>query len=109
MDVADHALAGRDAVRKRCSIGWPDSSLGMVGSGLPPAVPRLPNLAYGPRMDRRTVIGIEHVAGRAAAGAIVAGMIVGAEEIERRIEQSRFLQTDEHRVSAVLGAEAASR
>ena len=35
-------------VRKRCSIGWPGSSLGMVGSGLPLAKPMLPNFAYGP-------------------------------------------------------------
>ena len=34
-------------------------------------------------------------------------MIVGAQEIERRIEQARLLQADEHRVGAVLGAQAA--
>ena len=33
VDVADDALAGRDAGGELCSIGWPGSSLGMVGSG----------------------------------------------------------------------------
>ncbi len=34
-------------------------------------------------------------------------MIVRAQEIERRIEQPRLLQADEHRIGAVLGAQAA--
>ena len=58
-------------------------------------------------VDRRAVVGVDDVAGGAAAGAIVAGVIVGAEEVERRIEQARFLQADEDGIGAVLGAEAA--
>ena len=64
-------------------------------------------LGIGPRMDRRAIVGIDHVAGGAAAGAIIAGLVVGAEEVQRRIEQARFLQADEDGIGAVLGAEAA--
>ena len=58
-------------------------------------------------MDRRAVVGVDDVAGGAAAGAVVAGVVVGAEEVERRVEQARLLQADEDGVGAVLGAQAA--
>src|SRR5947209_6459321 len=53
------------------------------------------------------VVGVDHVTGGAAAGAEVAGLVVGAEEVKRRVEEARLDQADEHRVGAVLGAEAA--
>src|SRR5205085_7493679 len=62
-----------------------------------------------PAMQRRAVIRIDHVAGRAAAGAIIARLIVRAEEIERRIEQPRLLQADEYGIGAVFRAQAAER
>src|SRR5262249_33677152 len=58
-------------------------------------------------MDARAIIGIDHVAGSAAARAIVAGMVVRAEEIQRRVQQAGLLQTDEHGIGAVLRAKAA--
>src|ERR1700720_823611 len=43
----------------------------------------------------------------AAAGAIVAGMIVRAGQRHDRIEQASFLQAEENGIGAKLGAEAA--
>ena len=47
------------------------------------------------------------MAGRAAAGAVVAGLIVGAEERQQRVEQAGLLQAEKDRIGARLGAEAA--
>ena len=66
-------------------------------------------LGVGAGVDRRAIVGVDDVARGAAAGAIVAGVIVGAEEVERRVEQARALQADEDGIGAVLGAEAADR
>ena len=54
-------------------------------------------LGVRPGVDRRAVVGVDDVAGRAAAGAVVAGMVVGAEEVQRRVEQPRLVQADEAR------------
>src|SRR5271167_3729514 len=43
-------------------------------------------------MYRASVVGIDDVAGGAAAGAVIAGMIVGAQEIERGIEEPGLLK-----------------
>ncbi len=71
-------------------------------------VPRQAEVTGGgirPGVHGRAVIRVDDVAGGAAAGAIVAGVVVRAEEVERGVEQSRLGQADEHRVGAVLGAE----
>ena len=110
VDVADDALAGRDArVVKLVLDRVARLVLGNRRVGAAKLVPRLPYLAYGPGVDRRAVVGVDDVAGGAAAGAVVAGVVVGAQEVERRIEQPRLLQADEHRIGAVLGAQAADR
>src|SRR5208337_5333632 len=77
---------------------------GLVGSG------RLPGVAVGgvkARVLGRAVVGIDDVAGRAAAGAIVAGMIVGPGQRQQRIHEARLLKSQEHGIGAVDGAEAA--
>ena len=58
-------------------------------------------------MRRVVVVGVDDVAGGAAAGAIVAGVIVGAGEGHDGIEEAGFLQAEEDGVGAELGAEAA--
>ena len=58
-------------------------------------------------IGRRTVIGVNDVARRAAAAAIIARMIVRAHEIQQRIVQSRFLQIQKHRIGAEQCAESA--
>ena len=51
----------------------------MVGSAVA-VCPRLPDCGVGAGMFRRAIVGVDDVAGGAAAGAIVAGLIVGAGE-----------------------------
>src|ERR1700722_12421801 len=65
-------------------------------------------LSIGTGVYAGAIVGIDDVAGGAAAGAIIAGMVVGAKEIEGRIEQARALQAHENGIGAVFGAEAAS-
>ena len=88
------------------SMGWPGSSLGMVGS-VEKLRPPWPYFGVGAGVDPGAVVGVDDVAGGAAAGAVVAGVVVGAEEVERRVEQARLLQAENDGVGAVLGAEAA--
>ena len=61
------------------------------------------------RVDRVAVVGVESVAGRAAARAVVTGLVVRAHVVERRVEQAGLLDADPHRVGAEQGAEAALR
>ena len=60
-----------------------------------------------PAMRGVRVVGVDHVASRAAGRTVVAGVVVGAEEIQRRIEQPRLLQVEPHRIGAVQGPEPA--
>ena len=53
------------------------------------------------------VIGIDHVAGGASRRAIVARLIVGAEEIQQRIQQARALQALEYGIGPRECAESA--
>ena len=98
MDVADDALAGRDGVA-RCEAMLDRMARLVLGNGRVGGVGCRRGCRNGVRagVDRRAIVGVDDVAGGAAAGAIVAGMVVGAEEVERRIEQARLLQADEDR------------
>ena len=80
-----HWLVGMPVVNL-CSIGWPGSSLGIVGSGLS-AQAQVAGGGVGAGVDRRAVVGIDDVAGGAAAGAVVAGVVVGPEEVRGRVEE----------------------
>ena len=53
------------------------------------------------------VVGVDHVARGAAGRTIIARVVVGAKKIERRIEKSRFLQTQIDRIGAVIRAKSA--
>ena len=100
-----HWLVGIELVNV-CEIGWPDSFFGIIGSVvLRAAVVASRGVLL--RVDARAIVGVDDVAGGAAAGAVVARLIVGAEQVERRIQQPRLLQADEHRIGAVERAEAA--
>src|SRR5262249_52741023 len=59
-----------------------------------------------PGMHGRAIIRVNHVAGGAAARAIVARMIVRAEKIQGRVEEASLLQADEKGVGAARDAEA---
>ena len=88
-----HWLVGMERVNS-CLIGWPDSLLRNGGIDLR-AVRLVAVLRVGAGVHRRPVVRVNHVAGRAAAVAIIARMIVGAGQRQNRIEQTRFLQTQE--------------
>ena len=104
--VADHALAGGNRARELVAdgmsglISW---NAGIGGSGLS----QISGGSVSAGVFRRTVVGIDHVAGAAPAGAVVAGLIVGAGERQQRIEQARLLQSQKNRIGAQFGAEAA--
>src|SRR4051794_12722771 len=47
------------------------------------------------------------MARRAAAGAVITGMIVGPHEVEQRIMQARLLQVQKNRIDSIQRAETA--
>jgi hypothetical protein len=53
------------------------------------------------------VIGIDHMTGAAAAGAVVARLIVGARKREQRIQQAGLLQSEECGIGTQLRSKAA--
>src|ERR1700730_4510310 len=55
-------------------------------------------------MRRIVVVRVDHMASRAAAGTVVAGMIVGARKRKDGIEQAGLLQAEENGVGAKLGS-----
>ena len=69
--------------------------------------PWWPYLLHQPELRRRTIVRVNHVAGRATARTIIARMIVRAHETEQRIVQPRFLQIEEDRIGAIQRAESA--
>jgi hypothetical protein len=52
------------------------------------------------------IIGVDHVAGRAAAGAKISWVIICAEEVECGVKESGFLEADEYGIGAVSGAKS---
>src|SRR5712675_2332353 len=90
MDVTDHALARGDRSRESVFNRMPGLVFRDGGIGRS-AEPRVAVLRVGSRMGWIGIIGIDNVARRAAAGAIVAGMVVRARERHHRIKQARFL------------------
>ncbi len=106
MDVADDTLTGRDSH----SEPVPDRVARLIARDHGVSLSAQSLVAEGgvrAGVDRRSVVGVDHVAGGAAAGSIVAGMVVGPEEVERRVEQAGLLQADEDRVGAVAGPQSA--
>src|SRR6266404_2976796 len=58
-------------------------------------------------MPRLAIVRVDDMTRRASRRTIVAGMIVGAEIVQRRIEQARLLQTEIDRIRALRGPESA--
>jgi hypothetical protein len=99
MHVADHALAGRDGVGQDVAHRMARLILRNRGiGGFRRAAIRMGIVKFGRGMHRRAVVGVGGVTRRAAAGTVVAGMVVGAHQGGQRIEQARLLQSQEHRV-----------
>ena len=53
------------------------------------------------------VVRVNDMACRAAGRAVIAGVIVGPEKVQRRVEQACFLQAEIDRIGAVVGAKPA--
>src|SRR6266404_1922973 len=56
---------------------------------------------------RRTIVRVNDVTRRTTAGSIIARMIVRSEKSEKRIVQSRFLETEKNRVGAIQCSKSA--
>ena len=84
--VANDALARRHAAREGVTNRVAALTVGnrrVDGLGCP----EIAGVGERARMKRIAIVGVRHVASRAAALAVVAGMVVGAEERQQRIEQ----------------------
>ncbi len=105
MYVADDALAGGDCDGELVL----DRVAGLVAGNGRVGLKREPLVAVGgvrAGVDARAVVGVDHVAGRAAARAKVAGVVIRSQEVERRVEQAGFLKADEHGIGTVLGSQS---
>ena len=107
MDVADDALAGGDpapggeaVLDRMAALPTRDHRIDRE------ALAAVAELRVRPGMDGGAVVGVDHMAAGAAAGAVVTGMVVGAEEVERRIEEARLREAHEYRIGAVLRSQA---
>ena len=106
MDVADYALAGgnraREAVLDRVALFILGD--GGVGGG---AVAEVSGGGIVAGVGGVAIIRIDDMAGGATGAAIITGLIVGAEEVEQRVEQAGALQALKYGVRARERAEAA--
>src|SRR6266446_10152743 len=98
--MADHALRGRNRTRELVA----DGMAGLVprdGRVLRRALAGMAVFRVRPRVPRVAVVGVHGVARAAAGRAVVAGLLVGAEEPQVRIVQARLGDVDErHRYAA---------
>ena len=108
MHVAAHALAGRDRAGEGVLERMPGLVLGdgRVDGLRHAAVPELGVLGRVPRI---TVIGVDHVAGRAARAAVVARLVLRAQEPHQRVVEARLVQVEHRNGDAVAGAGPAVR
>jgi len=106
MQVANHALAGRNGAREDVLNGMAGLVFwngGIDGGG----VAEISVCGVRRGVQRIAVICVDDVAGGAAAGAIVAGMIVRAGQRHDGVHKTRFLQTEKDGIGAKFGAETA--
>ena len=102
--MADHALAGRNRSRKRVANGM--SLLVPRNSGVGRcALSQISILCVASGVLRGTIVCVNHVARRAAAASKIAGLVIGTGKREKRIEKTRFLQTEKNGIRTKQGAE----
>ena len=101
--VAHDALARRDRPREDVSdrMAWLSVRDRRIGRRRGAAVTVL---GIGPGVERVAVVRVDDVACRAAARAVVAGIVVRAKERQHRVEQARSLETLKDGIGAVDGA-----
>ena len=108
MDVTDDALAGGNAVAGRELVVDRVAALVLRNRGVDgEAFAAVAELRVGTGVDWRAIVRVDDMAAGAAAGAVVAGMVIGAEEVQRGVEQPRLGEADHDGVGAVFGAKAA--
>src|SRR5947207_12334754 len=100
MHVAIHALARRNRAGELVHDRMP--ALGFRNRFIRRETQTLMSKFAPPAgICRRTIVRVNNVTGRATARSIIAGMIVRSEESEKRIVQSRFLQTEKNGIGAI--------
>ena len=115
VNVTRHALAGGDGVAFGKAVldrvpglflvdGWVWFDVVEDFIGRPTSVTEA---AIRPRVNGTAVVGIDNVTCRATTGAIVAGLVVGAQEVESGVEKACFVQGNPDRVCAVFGTQTA--
>ena len=104
--VAGHALAGRHRPGEAVAHGMARLGSGdrRVGRG---ALPQVAEGGPGTRVGRVAVVGVDHVAGRAAAGAVIPRVVVGPQERQVGIVEPRLVEVDQRRADAQAGARSA--
>ena len=108
MHVADHALAGGNRPGQAVLDGMARLVLGDrgVARGAPAGVAiRRPRA----RVGRVPVVGVDHVAGGAAARSVVARVVVGPQEGEVRVVEPGLVEVDQGRADPGAGSGAALR
>src|SRR5580765_2407129 len=103
--VATHALAGRDRARERVPDRMAALIVAQTGLVAAEAQALVAVLAVVSGVGWGAVVRVNHVTGRATAGAIVARMVVRAQETEQWIVQARLLQVQKNRIDAVERAQ----
>ena len=106
MHVAVHALAGRNRARELVHDRMPALVFRDRWVGAE-AEPLMAVLAPPTGIGRRAIVGVDDVTGGAAAGAVIARMIVRPEKAEERIVQPRLLNAEQDRIGPVQSAETA--
>ncbi len=108
--VAGHALARRDRTGEDVLDGMPGLVLrdGRVDAPAQPAVAELV-ARVGPGIGPGAVVRVDDVAGGAAAGAVVSGVVVGSRQREHRVHEARLLGADDHGIGPVQRPDAPGR
>src|SRR5260370_3177040 len=106
MDVGNDALAGGNGAGEFVLDGVPALIARNGGIDLR-AVGLIAECGVGAGVNQRAIVGVDDVAGGAAAGSIIARMVVGAGQRKDRIEQAGFLQAEKNGIGSKLGAESA--
>ena len=106
MHVADHALARGDCARQAV-LDRVARLVARYGGILAEVVTVVPVLGVRTRIDRIGVVGVHHVACRAAARAVIARLIVGPEKGQVRVVEPRLVDVQDAGADARIRAEPA--
>lgn len=104
--MTDHALTGGDCISFGKTVLNRMSRFILGNRGIrTEARATIPKLPVGARGNRRAIIRIDHVTSRAATGSIITRVIIGSQEVERRVKEARFRCTNDRRIGSILRAQ----